>query len=53
MANQPSRAPAKASQAGGKLNLFERYLTLWVFFCILAGIVLGRFFPGIAEALDP
>nr|WP_276301046.1 bile acid:sodium symporter [Leptolyngbya sp. BC1307] len=52
MANQPSQAPAKADQAGGKLNLFERYLTLWVFFCILAGIVLGRFFPGIAEALD-
>jgi ACR3 family arsenite transporter len=35
-----------------KLGLFQRYLTLWVFLCILAGIVLGRLFPGVAVALD-
>ena len=27
------------------MNLFERYLTLWVFLCILLGIALGQFFP--------
>jgi len=27
------------------MNLFERYLTLWVFLCIIAGIVLGNIFP--------
>ncbi|MBI1194982.1 MAG: ACR3 family arsenite efflux transporter [Gammaproteobacteria bacterium] len=27
------------------MNLFERYLTLWVFLCILAGIGLGNLFP--------
>ncbi|NSL55709.1 ACR3 family arsenite efflux transporter [Uliginosibacterium aquaticum] len=27
------------------MNLFERYLTLWVFLCILAGIALGQAFP--------
>ncbi len=27
------------------MNLFERYLTLWVFLCIVAGIALGQFFP--------
>jgi ACR3 family arsenite transporter len=27
------------------MNLFERYLTLWVFLCIIAGVVLGQFFP--------
>jgi len=27
------------------MNLFERYLTLWVFLCIIAGVVLGEFFP--------
>ncbi len=27
------------------LNLFERLLTVWVGLCIVAGIVLGRFFP--------
>ncbi len=27
------------------MNLFERYLTLWVFLCIIVGVVLGQFFP--------
>ncbi|MFC1608434.1 ACR3 family arsenite efflux transporter [Candidatus Latescibacterota bacterium] len=34
------------------LNLFERYLTLWVVLCIGAGILLGRFAPGAATWLD-
>ena len=41
-----------APQAGGELNIFERYLTLWVVICIGAGIWLGRTFPGVAETLD-
>jgi ACR3 family arsenite transporter len=28
------------------MNLFERYLTVWVALCIVAGIALGHFFPG-------
>ncbi|MFB2736630.1 ACR3 family arsenite efflux transporter [Umezakia ovalisporum] len=39
-------------QPGSNLSFFERYLTLWVFFCILGGILLGRLFPGVALALD-
>ena len=31
--------------SGSPLGLFERYLTLWVFLCILAGIVLGHWLP--------
>jgi len=27
-----------------KIGFFERYLTVWVFLCIIAGIVLGHFF---------
>jgi ACR3 family arsenite transporter len=27
------------------MNRFERYLSLWVFLCIVAGIVLGKVFP--------
>jgi ACR3 family arsenite transporter len=27
------------------MNIFERYLTLWVFLCIFVGVVLGQFFP--------
>ena len=34
------------------LNIFERYLTLWVAICIIAGILLGRLFPTVAETLD-
>ena len=41
-----------AVRAGSNLSFFERYLTLWVFLCILAGIALGRMFPGVAVALD-
>jgi len=48
-ANEHSRQPV---QAGGKLSIFERYLTLWVFLCIIAGIILGKLFPGVAVALD-
>ncbi|MEG4938817.1 ACR3 family arsenite efflux transporter [Microcoleus sp. F4-D5] len=39
-------------QAGSKLSFFERYLTLWVFLCILGGIILGRLFPSVAVSLD-
>ena len=27
------------------MSLFERYLTVWVFLCILAGVMLGQYFP--------
>lgn len=35
-----------------RLNVFEKYLTLWVFLCIIAGIVLGRIAPDVAVQLD-
>ena len=35
-----------------KLNIFERYLTVWVALCIVAGIGLGKLAPGVAEYLD-
>ncbi|HIK12248.1 MAG TPA: ACR3 family arsenite efflux transporter [Oscillatoriaceae cyanobacterium M33_DOE_052] len=41
-----------AVQAGSKLSFFERYLTVWVLLCIVAGIILGRVFPNLAIALD-
>ncbi len=33
-------------------NIFERYLTLWVVLCIIAGILLGKIAPEFAKALD-
>ena len=38
-------------QAKG-LNIFEKYLTIWVVLCIVGGIVLGKLAPGFAEYLD-
>lgn len=40
---------ARPTQA---MNLFERQLTLWVGLCIVAGILLGKFAPGLARTLD-
>lgn len=33
------------------MSLFERFLTLWVLLCIIAGIALGQLFPGVARAI--
>ncbi len=46
------KSPSKAVQAGSRLSVFERYLTLWVILCILAGVVLGNVFPGLADTLN-
>jgi ACR3 family arsenite transporter len=35
----------------GTLSIFERWLTLWVFLCIIAGILLGQFFPPLFHAI--
>jgi len=37
--------PIKAGKGQSGMNIFERYLTVWVFLCIVAGIALGQFFP--------
>jgi len=34
------------------MSIFERYLTIWVLLCIVAGILLGKFAPGMARYLD-
>lgn len=31
------------------MNVFERYLSLWVFLCIIAGVMLGQFMPGVFQ----
>ncbi len=33
------------------MNLFERYLSLWVFLCIVAGVLLGQGFPAVFQAI--
>ncbi len=33
-------------------SVFERYLSVWVILCIIAGIVLGKVAPGVSSYLD-
>ncbi|MDO8786905.1 MAG: ACR3 family arsenite efflux transporter [Sulfuritalea sp.] len=37
--------------AGAPMSVFERYLTVWVFLCILIGIGLGQFLPSVFQAV--
>jgi len=39
------------SAAGVPMSVFERYLTVWVFLCIVAGIALGQMLPGVFQAI--
>jgi ACR3 family arsenite transporter len=46
-----SEASIVAPDQAPTLGLFERYLTLWVALCIIAGIGLGQAMPGLFQAL--
>ena len=46
----PCEITAQAA-AGAELGFFERWLTLWVFLCIGAGIALGQLLPSPFQAL--
>ena len=37
--------------AGAEMGFFERYLTLWVFICIVVGISLGYFMPATFQTI--
>lgn len=39
------------SLAPGPMSVFERYLTLWVFLCIVIGIGLGQALPGVFQTV--
>ena len=42
---------AAAAAAPAPMNLFERFLTLWVFLCIVIGIGLGQAVPPVFQAI--
>jgi ACR3 family arsenite transporter len=47
-------APAEVAikqRAGAPMSVFERYLTLWVFLCIVAGIAAGQLLPSLFQAI--
>lgn len=49
MSVQCEIAAKEAAQA--PMPVFERYLTLWVFICIVLGLALGQFFPAVFQAI--
>jgi arsenite transporter len=46
----PRPVPA-AGAAPAPMSVFERYLTVWVFLCIVVGIALGQWLPGPFQAI--
>jgi ACR3 family arsenite transporter len=36
----------------GRLSFLDRYLTLWIFLAMAVGVLLGRFVPGVRDAID-
>ncbi|WP_291386314.1 MULTISPECIES: ACR3 family arsenite efflux transporter [Achromobacter] len=48
----PSTAPAAPlAPQRPPMNVFERYLTLWVVLCIVLGVTLGQAAPGVFQAI--
>ena len=33
------------------MSTFERYLTVWVFLCIIVGVALGHLLPGVFQLI--
>jgi ACR3 family arsenite transporter len=46
-----SHTTAVAGGAAPAIGFFERYLTVWVALCIVAGILLGQAFPGAFQGI--
>jgi ACR3 family arsenite transporter len=44
-------AGARAVAAPAPISVFERYLSVWVALCIVAGVALGRLLPGVFESI--
>ena len=44
--------PVLATAPAGRLSFLDRYLTLWIFLAMALGVLLGRFVPGVRDAID-
>jgi arsenite transporter len=46
-----STAATPPRPAPAPMSVFERYLTVWVFLCIVAGVAIGQLLPGPVQAV--
>ena len=52
MNDRDSVQSASLVETPKRLAFFERYLTVWVFLCMVAGVALGKALPGVTAALS-
>src|SRR5208283_5595028 len=52
MSDRDSVQSASLVETPKRLAFFERYLTMWVFLCMVAGMALGRVLPDVTAALS-
>ncbi len=52
MSVETTAAIAAPVAAPKRLAFFDRYLTVWVFLCMVVGVVLGKALPGVTAALS-
>ncbi|MBI3449164.1 MAG: ACR3 family arsenite efflux transporter [Acidobacteria bacterium] len=48
---ETTRSARRSRVEARRLGFFERYLTLWVGLCMVAGILLGKTLPGVTSAI--
>lgn len=45
-------APTDTSTVQGRLSTLDRFLPVWIMVAMVAGLALGRLWPGVSDALD-
>lgn len=51
MSSAPQTLPQTPASKPKRLNPFERYLTVWVFLCMVLGVLAGKFFPSLTASV--